>query len=70
MDKQIVADNKKAYYDYTIEDKYTAGIALQGVEIKSVRAGKVNLKDSYVIIRNGEVFLLEINLFQQNLLEV
>lgn len=58
MDKQIVADNKKAYYDYTIEDKYTAGIALQGVEIKSVRAGKVNLKDSYVIIRNGEVFLL------------
>lgn len=58
MDKQIVADNKKVYYDYTIEDKYTAGIALQGVEIKSVRAGKVNLKDSYVIIRNGEVFLL------------
>lgn len=58
MDKQIVADNKKAYYDYTIEDKYIAGIALQGVEIKSVRAGKVNLKDSYVIIRNGEVFLL------------
>lgn len=58
MDKQIVADNRKAYYDYTIEDKYTAGIALQGVEIKSVRAGKVNLKDSYVIIRNGEVFLL------------
>lgn len=58
MDRQIVADNKKAYYDYTIEDKYIAGIALQGVEIKSVRAGKVNLKDSYVIIRNGEVFLL------------
>lgn len=58
MDKQIVADNRKAYYDYTIEDKYIAGIALQGVEIKSVRAGKVNLKDSYVIIRNGEVFLL------------
>lgn len=58
MDKQIVADNKKAYFDYTIEDKYIAGIALQGVEIKSVRAGKVNLKDSYVIIRNGEVFLL------------
>ena len=58
MEQQIVVDNRKAYYDYTIEDKYTVGIALQGVEIKSVRAGKVNLKDSYVIIRNGEVFLL------------
>lgn len=58
MEQQIVADNKKAYYDYTIEDKYTAGIVLEGVEIKSVRAGKVNLKDSYVIVKNGEVFLL------------
>lgn len=58
MEQQIVADNKKAYYDYTIEDKYTAGIVLEGVEIKSVRSGKVNLKDSYVIVKNGEVFLL------------
>lgn len=58
MEQQIVADNKKAYYDYTIEDKFTAGIVLEGVEIKSVRAGKVNLKDSYVIVKNGEVFLL------------
>ncbi len=58
MEQQIVADNKKAYYDYTIEDKFLAGIVLQGVEIKSVRAGRVNLKDSYVIVKNGEVFLL------------
>lgn len=57
MDK-IIADNKKAYYDYTIEDKFVAGLVLEGAEIKSVRNGRVNLKDSYVIIKNGEVFLL------------
>lgn len=57
MDK-IIADNKKAYYDYTIEDKFVAGLVLEGAEIKSVRNGRVNLKDSYVIIKNSEVFLL------------
>ncbi len=57
MDK-IIADNKKAYYDYTIEDKFVAGLVLEGAEIKSVRNGRVNLKDSYVIIKNGEVFLI------------
>ncbi|MGN1259184.1 MAG: SsrA-binding protein SmpB [Christensenellales bacterium] len=56
--EKIIADNKKAYYDYIIEDKFTAGLVLEGAEIKSVRNGKVNLKDSYVIIKNGEVFLL------------
>ncbi len=56
--EKIIADNKKAYYDYTIEDKFMAGLVLEGAEIKSVRNGKVNLKDSYVIIKNGEVFLL------------
>ena len=57
MDK-IIADNKKAYFDYFIEDKFEAGIVLQGVEIKSVRQGKVNLKDSYVVVKNSEVFLI------------
>ena len=58
MEQKLVADNKKAYFDYYIEDKFQAGLVLEGVEIKSVRAGKVNLKDSYVMIKNGEVFLM------------
>ena len=58
MEQRIVADNKKAYFDYFIEDKFLAGIVLCGVEIKSIRAGKVNLKDSYVIIKDGQAFLL------------
>ena len=50
--------NRRARYDYEIEDVYEAGIVLTGTEIKSIRLGKVNLKDSYAIIRNGEVYLL------------
>lgn len=54
---KIVAQNKKAYHDYFIEDTYEAGIVLKGTEIKSIRAGRVNLKDSYARIEKGEVFL-------------
>ena len=50
--------NRKARYDYAIEDIYEAGIVLTGTEIKSVRQGKVNIKDSYAIIRNDEIYLL------------
>ena len=50
--------NRQASYNYFIEDTYEAGIVLKGTEIKSIRAGKCNIKDSYVIIRNNEVFLL------------
>lgn len=50
--------NRRAKYDYEIEETYEAGIVLTGTEIKSIRQGKVNLKDSYVIIRNEELFLL------------
>ncbi len=50
--------NRKARYDYIIESEYEAGIVLTGTEIKSIRLGKVNLKDSYVIIRNEELYLL------------
>lgn len=50
--------NRKAKYDYFIEDTYEAGIALKGTEIKSVRNGSCNIKDSYGIIKNGEVYLL------------
>ncbi|CAG9608399.1 SsrA-binding protein SmpB [Pseudoneobacillus rhizosphaerae] len=52
-----VAQNKKAYHDFFIEETYEAGIVLQGTEIKSIRAGKVNLKDSYARIQNGEAWL-------------
>lgn len=53
----MVAQNKKAYHDYAIEETYEAGIVLQGTEIKSIRAGKVNLKDSYARIQNNEIYL-------------
>lgn len=53
-----VAQNKKAYHDYFIEETFEAGIALEGSEVKSLRLGNVNLKDSYAVIRNGEVFLV------------
>lgn len=54
---KVVAQNKKAYHDYFIEETYEAGIVLQGTEIKSIRAGKVNLKESYARIHNGEAVL-------------
>ena len=50
--------NRKARYDYEIEDTYEAGIVLTGTEIKSIRQGKANIKDSYAIIRNDEIYLL------------
>ena len=53
--KQIAA-NRKAYHDYFIDDKYEAGISLVGTEVKSLRAGQVNLKDSYCSIKNCELF--------------
>ena len=60
--RKIIAQNKKAYHDYFVDDKYEAGIALFGTEVKSVRAGTVNLKDSYCTIRNGELFALGIHI--------
>ena len=57
MTKKIVAKNPTARHNYTIEDTYEAGIVLTGTEIKSIRNGKVNLKDSYANIKSGEVFI-------------
>ena len=59
--------NRKARYDYEIEDTYEAGIVLTGTEIKSIRMGKVNIKDSYAIIRNNEIYLLNthISLYEE-----
>ncbi|WP_249028895.1 SsrA-binding protein SmpB [Tannockella kyphosi] len=54
---KIISNNKKAYHDYFIEDTYEAGIELLGTEIKSVRLGSVNLKDSFVRIKNEEAFI-------------
>ena len=54
----IEIKNRKALYDYTIEDTYEAGIVLTGTEIKSIREGKANLKDSYAIIKKEECFIL------------
>jgi SsrA-binding protein len=67
MSKKIVSTNKKAYHEYTIQDKYTAGLVLSGTEIKSIRAGKVNLKDSFARIENNElwVFKMHISPYEQ-----
>ena len=59
---RTVAQNKKAFHDYFVEDKYEAGIALSGTEIKSIRAGGVNLKDSYCQIKNGEIWAVGIHI--------
>ena len=55
---KVIAENKKAYHDYFIEDTYEAGIALSGTEVKSIRLGKVNLKDSHIHISKGEMFVI------------
>ena len=54
---RIVAQNRKAYHDYFVEDKYEAGISLAGTEVKSIRQGTLNLKDSFCIVRDGEIFV-------------
>lgn len=55
--EKLIAKNPVAYHNYTINDKMEAGIVLTGTEIKSIRAGKVNLKDAYVNIKNSEAFI-------------
>ena len=53
-----IADNKKAFHDYFIEEKFEAGLALEGWEVKAIRAGRVQLKEAYVVLKNAEVFLI------------
>ncbi len=55
---KTIAQNKKAYHDYFVDEKYEVGIALAGTEVKSIRQGNVNLKDSYCKINNGEIFVV------------
>lgn len=59
---KLIAQNKKARHDYTIVDTIEAGIVLQGTEIKSIRNSRINLKDGFVRIRNGEAFLLNVHI--------
>lgn len=60
--KKIVAENRKARHNYFIEDTYEAGMVLLGTEVKSIRLGRVNLKDSYARIKNGEVFVYQMHI--------
>jgi SsrA-binding protein len=53
-----IADNKKAFHDYFVEERFEAGLVLEGWEVKAIRAGRVQLKESYVVVKNGEVFLI------------
>jgi SsrA-binding protein len=57
MGEKLICNNKKAYHDYFIEEKLEAGLVLQGTEVKSLRAGKANLNDSFMLVRDGEAFL-------------
>lgn len=57
-----IATNRKALHDYFVEDHYEAGIVLTGTEIKSVRAARVNLRDGYVLIKNGEAWLVNVHI--------
>ena len=59
---KVVSENRKARHDYHIHEKYEAGIALTGTEVKSLRAGKANLKDSYARIDNGEILLHQMHI--------
>jgi SsrA-binding protein len=60
--QRVIADNRKAFHDYHVLDTYEAGIALLGTEVKSIREGSVNLRDSYARIERGEIWLLNLHI--------
>lgn len=60
--EKIMARNKKAYHDYFVDEEYEAGIELWGTEVKSIRAGRINLKDSYISLKGGEAVLLGVHI--------
>lgn len=61
-DYKLIANNKKAFFDYFVEDKYEAGLVLCGTEVKSVRMGKVSIKESFIRIENGEVWAYNLHI--------
>lgn len=67
MSDNILAQNRKARYEYFIEKSFEAGIELKGTEVKSIRAGKANLKEAYCMVRNGEIFVvgMHISLYKE-----
>lgn len=64
MGEKLICSNKKAYHDYFIEEKLEAGLVLQGTEVKSLRAGKASLSDSFMLVRDGEAYLHNLNISQ------
>ncbi len=56
-EKKLIANNKKAYHEYFLEERYEAGIELHGTEVKSLRTGKCSIKEAFVRVENGEVFI-------------
>ncbi len=60
--ERLIASNKKAFHDYFIEDRFEAGLVLQGWEVKSLRAGRIQLKESYVILKKGEAWLIGVHI--------
>src|SRR5919108_6014447 len=60
--QRIIADNRKAYHDYHVLDTWEAGIALLGTEVKAIREGRVNLRDSFARVENGEVWLQNVHI--------
>lgn len=61
---KVISQNKKAYHDYFVEERYEAGVELFGTEVKSIRAGKVNIKEAYCDIKDGEVFVVGMHISQ------
>ncbi len=59
---KLIAENRKAHHDYYIEDRYECGIVLSGTEVKSIRNGKINLRDSYCTVKEGEMWLIGVNI--------
>ena len=59
---KVIVENRKAYHDYFIEDRFEAGVALSGTEVKSLRDGRINLKDSYVQVKDGEMWLIGVHI--------
>lgn len=61
-DNMSIIDNRKAFHDYFIEEKIEAGLVLEGWEVKAIRAGRVNIKQSHILLRNGEIFIIGMHL--------
>lgn len=60
--ENLIADNRKARHDYTIEERFEAGLALEGWEVKSLRAGRAQLKESYVVLKDGEAWVIGVHI--------